>query len=176
MNSGKALPGGIKAAARCASSLSPFVCDFAMGTAARTLEDRRIYTGAEGWLIGEKPLPGEEGDCKYYLSNRPADMRFEQLVPLVRGRWPIEQFYEEAKQECGLDDYQGRRWDGLHRHLVLVMLAYSFLVYERMKGEQDPTGSSDSCRRNALLFHLFIETSCSGSCRTWCFGGLPPIR
>ena len=93
-----------------------------MGT-ARTLEDQRVYTEAQGWLIGEKPLPGEEGECKYSLSNLPATMRLEQLGPLIRGRWPIEQFYEEAKQECGLDDYQGRRWDGLHRHLALVILA-----------------------------------------------------
>ena len=137
---------------------------WAIGTSARTLEDRRVYTGAEGWLIGEKPLPGEEGECKYSFSNLPADMRLEQLVPLVRGRWPIEQFYEEAKQECGLDDYQGRRWDGLHRHLALVMLAYSFLMSERMRPEQDPPGSPDSCppkrtplpaiHRNVLLWLL----------------------
>jgi SRSO17 transposase len=117
---------------------------WAIGTAARTLEDQRVYTGAEGWLIGERPLPGEEGECTYSFSNLPADRRLEQLVPFVRGRWPIEQFYKEAKQECGLDDYQGRRWDGLHRHLTLVMLAYSFLVHERMQTAQDPAGSSDS--------------------------------
>jgi SRSO17 transposase len=41
----------------------------------------------------------------------------------------IEQFYEDAKGECGLGDYQeGRRWDGVHRHLALVMVAYSFLA------------------------------------------------
>ncbi len=44
----------------------------------------------------------------------------------------IEQFYEDAKQECGLDDFQGRRWDGLHRHLALVMLAYTFLALQRL--------------------------------------------
>lgn len=146
MSSGRRLPGEKEVEARCASSSWPFECDFAIGTAARTLEDQRVYTGAEGWLIGEKPLPGKEGDCKYYFSNLPAEMRLEQLVPLVRGRWPIEQFYEEAKQECGLDDYQGRRWDGLHRHLALVMLAYSFLVHERMRTEQDPVGSPDACQ------------------------------
>ena len=120
-SSGRRLPGGKEAEARCASSSLPFGCDFGLGTAARTLEDGRVYTGAEGWLISEKPLPGEEGECKYYFSNLPAEMRLEQLVPVVRGLWPIEQFYEEAKQECGLDDYQGRRWDGLHRHLALVL-------------------------------------------------------
>ena len=123
----------------------PFVCDFGLGTAARTLEDRRVSTGAEGWFISERPLPGEEGEYKYYFSNLPADMRLEQLATFVRGRWPIEQFYEEAKQECGLDVYQGRRWDGLHRHLALVMLAYSFLVSQRMQTEQDATGPSVSC-------------------------------
>jgi len=91
-------------------------------------------------------------------------MRLERLVPVARGRWPIEQFYEEAKQECGLDDFQGRRWDGLHRHLALVMLAYSFLMSQRMRTEQDPAGSPASCppkrsplpviHRNILLWLL----------------------
>src|SRR4029450_3621071 len=49
-------------------------------------------------------------------------------APLAKTRWAIEQFYEEAKGECGLGDYQGRRWEGLHRHLALSMLAYSFLM------------------------------------------------
>ncbi len=57
-----------------------------------------------------------------------ADVPFERLAALAKSRWAIEQFYEDAKGECGLGDYQGRRWDGLHRHLALVMVAYSFLI------------------------------------------------
>ncbi|GAC1357779.1 MAG: hypothetical protein NVSMB42_16860 [Herpetosiphon sp.] len=69
---------------------------------------------------------------KYYFCNLPADTSLERLAAVVRGRGPIEQFYEEAKEGCGLGDYQGRRWDGFHRHLALDMLAYSFLVTRRM--------------------------------------------
>src|SRR2546427_661979 len=92
---------------------------------------QRVGRGREGWLLGERPRPGERGEVKWYYSNLPADTPLQRLVELAHSRWPIEQFYEDAKGECGLDHYQGRRWDGLHRHLALVMLAYSFLARQR---------------------------------------------
>jgi len=78
---------------------------------------------------------------KWYYSDLPADTPLQRLVELAHSRWPIEQFYEDAKGECGLDDYQGWRWDGLHRHLALVMLTYSFLARERWR-PTDPVGVS----------------------------------
>ena len=101
------------------------------GEYGRSTSSSRITTGSEGWLLAERPLPGEEGERKYYSSNLPADVPLERLVTIAHARWTIEQFYEDAKGECGLDDYQGRRWDGLHRHLALVMLTYSFLMTHR---------------------------------------------
>jgi len=53
-----------------------------------------------------------------------------RLVELAHLRWPVEKFYEDAKGECGFDHFQGRSWTGLHRHLALVMLAYSFLMIQ----------------------------------------------
>ena len=106
--------------------------------------DRRVRTGAEGWLLGERPLrrtsgePSGLGERKYYLSSLPEDTPLPRLVELAHARWASEQFYEDAKGECGLDDYQGRRWDGLHRHLALVMLAYSFLAVQAL-----PTAPAD---------------------------------
>lgn len=91
----------------------------------------RLSTGSEGWLLAERPVSGEEGERKYYYSNLPADASLERLATLAHARWVVEQFYEDAKGECGLDGYQGRRWDGLHRHLALVMLTYSFLMTQR---------------------------------------------
>jgi SRSO17 transposase len=104
---------------------------WATGGGQLSTSHHRVYTGPEGWLLGERPGPGEGGDLKWYYSNLPADTPLHRLVALAHSRWPIEQFYEDAKGECGLDHYQGRRWDGLHRHLALVMLAYSFMACQR---------------------------------------------
>jgi SRSO17 transposase len=112
---------------------------WATGGAQFSTSHPRVSTGPEGWLIGERPLPGARGEVKWYSSNLPADTPLQRLVGLAHSRWPIEQFYEDAKGACGLDHYQGRRWDGLHRHLALVMLAYSFLARQRWT-PADPAG------------------------------------
>jgi SRSO17 transposase len=114
---------------------------WATGGGQFSTSHHRVRTGPEGWLLGERPMPGERGDRKWYVSNLPANTPLHRLVEVAHSRWPIEQFYEDAKGECGLDDYQGRRWDGLHRHLALVMLAYSFLARQRWT-PADPAGFS----------------------------------
>jgi SRSO17 transposase len=114
---------------------------WATGGAQFSTSHHRVSTGPEGWLLGERPVPGDRGEVKWYFSNLPADTPWQRLVELAHSRWPIEQFYEDAKGECGLDHYQGRRWDGLHRHLALVMLAYSFLARQRWT-PADPAGFS----------------------------------
>jgi len=114
---------------------------WATGGAQFSTSHHRVATGPEGWLLGERPVPGERGEVKWYFSNLPPDTPLQRLVELAHSRWPIEQFYEDAKGECGLDHYQGRRWDGLHRHLALVMLAYSFLARQRWM-PADPAGFS----------------------------------
>jgi SRSO17 transposase len=105
---------------------------WATGSPRQSATHGRVSTGPEGWLLGERPLPGHAGEPKYYFSSLPADTPLQRLVELAHSRGAIEQFYEDAKGECGLDEYQGRRWDGLHRHLALVMLAYSFLVLQSL--------------------------------------------
>jgi SRSO17 transposase len=114
---------------------------WATGGAPFSTSHHRVCTGPEGWLLGARPLPGEDGEVQWYCSTLPADTPLPRLGEVAHSRWPIEQFSEDAKGACGLEHYQGRRWDGLHRHLALVMLAYSFLARQRWM-PTDPVGFS----------------------------------
>ena len=107
----------------------------ATGSPRHSIDHERVLTASEGWLMAERSLPGSpsageeaEEELKYYYGTLGAEVPLERLAALAKSRWAIEQFYEDAKGECGLSDYQGRRWEGLHRHLALSMLAYSFLM------------------------------------------------
>jgi hypothetical protein len=114
----------------------------------------------------KKRKRGKEQDpTKYWFSTLSPETAWERLVTLAHARWVIEQFCEAAKGECGLDQYQGRHWDGLHRHLALVMLAYSFLMRQRLHpplppGEEFPpsvTRSSLPDVHRQVLVWLFQE-------------------
>ena len=82
-----------------------------------------------GWLIGERPGYKQNGDWKYYFSDFPGDTPLEKLVDYAHRRWNIDRFYQDAKNELGWGDYQGRKWIGFHRHTIIVMLTYSFLTW-----------------------------------------------
>jgi len=70
---------------------------------------------------------------KYWLSSLPPHRTsFRGLVRKAKGRFRIEQDYEEMKGEVGLDHFEGRSWQGWHHHVTLVTLAYAFLMLERM--------------------------------------------
>ncbi len=95
---------------------------------------RSTHIPTEGWLLFERPLPGRGGDFKYYLAVGCDALSFEALMERAHVRWVIERFYQDAKGELGLDDYEGRLWSGLHRHVALVMLAHSFLTLQQAYG------------------------------------------
>lgn len=99
------------------------------------------YTGSEGWLIGERPVAGETGDCKWYCSNFPPEATLESLVAVAHGREPIERGYRIDKDGLGLDETEVRLWHGFHRHQALVMLAECWLVLQRQTHLPTPVPS-----------------------------------
>lgn len=88
--------------------------------------------GKEIWLLVEWPA-GEAEPTKYYLCDLPKTLSLKRLVALARGRWRVEQDYQQLKEELGLDHFEGRGWTGWHHHVTLVMLAHLFLRLEQQR-------------------------------------------
>jgi hypothetical protein len=55
------------------------------------------------------------------------------LAATIKARWICEQAHQQLKEELGLDHFEGRSWQGLHRHALMTMIAYAFLQYRRLK-------------------------------------------
>ncbi len=85
--------------------------------------------GEEAWLIGEHRTSGEK---KYYLANLPAATDLRTLAATIKARWICEQAHQQLKEELGLDHFEGRSWQGLHRHALMTMIAYAFLQHRRL--------------------------------------------
>ena len=85
--------------------------------------------GDEAWLIGEHRTSGEK---KYYLANLPAGTDLRTLAATIKARWICEQAHQQLKEELGLDHFEGRSWQGLHRHALMTMIAYAFLQHRRL--------------------------------------------
>jgi SRSO17 transposase len=96
----------------------------------RVMEER--VAGEEQWLlIARNALALDE--VKYFLSNAPADTPVGTLLYVAFCRWHVERLFEESKGEVGLDHYEGRRWQGLVRHLVLTAASVLFLAEQRQR-------------------------------------------
>ena len=106
--------------------------------------------GDEVWLIGEHRMSGEK---KYYLANLPAKISLRALAATIKARWICEQAHQQLKEELGLDHFEGRSWQGLHRHALMTMIAYAFLQHRRLaaarrkKKNQRPATSADFASR-----------------------------
>ena len=94
-------------------------------------------------------------EMAYYVVFGPAATSLEALARIAGRRWPVEECFEAAKQEVGLDGYEVRSWHGWYRHITLSMLALAFLAAMRVelasqKGAEDPAHSLPSaCPRSA---------------------------
>jgi SRSO17 transposase len=106
----------------------------------------RVWPGG-GWTTGECAGAGPiwllierqaDGKLKYAFSNLPPDTLRLRAVRLWKTRWPVEQGYQQMKDELGLDHFEGRSWRGFHHHVCLVMLAYGFLALEQLRARRDP--------------------------------------
>jgi SRSO17 transposase len=80
-------------------------------------------------LVARNVLEPEE--LKFFVSNGPVETRLETLLLVAFSRWRVERCFEDHKSEIGLDQYEGRRYLGLKRHLIISAVSYLFLARVR---------------------------------------------
>jgi SRSO17 transposase len=71
-------------------------------------------------------------EVKYSLSNAPASTSYRRLVFMQAQRYWIERNFQDAKNQCGMGEYQARKWQSWHHHMAMVMMAMLFMVEQRM--------------------------------------------
>jgi hypothetical protein len=77
---------------------------------------------------------------KYFISNAPPEAAVATLLLVAFSRWHVERCFEDEKGEIGLDHYEGRKYLGLKRHLILSAVSHLFLAQVRqdLGGEKSP--------------------------------------
>jgi SRSO17 transposase len=77
-----------------------------------------------------------DGEMTYFSTWCPAGTTIETLVAVEGHRWAVEEGFEVAKTELGLDHNETRSWHGWHRHVSLVMLAFAMLTTIRHRANR----------------------------------------
>jgi SRSO17 transposase len=83
--------------------------------------------GFERWLLFRRNRRDPE-DQAYYLAFTRAGTSLAELAGAAGLRWTIEECFQRAKDELGLDHCEARSWHGWHRHMTLCMAAGTFLA------------------------------------------------
>ena len=103
--------------------------------------DASEYGGAQAGLWARGLLIRRsiaDGEMAFFLTWCPAGTRLTTLVAVEGHRWAIEDSFEAAKTELGLDHNETRSWHGWHRHVSLVMLAFAMLAAIRNRANAAP--------------------------------------
>jgi SRSO17 transposase len=148
---------------------------------AQAWKRRSCGSGAKGprvydWAVAS--LPGQEGtppgwtryllvrrsltrnakgelELAYYLCCAPAGTTDEDLIRVAGFRWAVEECFQTAKTETGLDQYQVRRYDAWYRHVTLAMLAHAYLSVTAATAPKALAAASSRSRsaRSAVSWH-----------------------
>ncbi|WP_405754165.1 IS701 family transposase [Streptomyces sp. NBC_00073] len=79
------------------------------------------------WALARRSIRKPD-EIAYYLAYAPLETTVQELVRIAGTRWAIKECFQAAKNECGLDQYEVRRYVGWYRHITLAMLAHAFLA------------------------------------------------
>jgi len=94
--------------------------------------------GWQRWLLLRRKVD-DPTELAYYRVFAPTRATLSEVVQVAGTRWAVEECFETAKGEVGLDQYEVRSWSGWHRHLTLALLAHAYLTVVRAQTQaSDP--------------------------------------
>ncbi len=107
---------------------------------------RLPYATAAGrgqWLLARRSV-SDPSELAYYRVYGPANTPVGEMVRVAGRRWTIEEGFEQAKGEVGLDQYEVRRYDAWYRHSTLALLAHAYLEVTRLAAlDASPAGATE---------------------------------
>lgn len=112
-----------------------------------------VDEGFERWVLIRRSRQDPEA-CAYYLVFAPAGSDLAELAGAAGLRWTIEECFQRAKEELGLDHCEARSWHGWHRHMTLCMAAAAFLA--RLAAQLRQAAGSKANEKSPLLLPAFI--------------------
>ena len=102
------------------------------------------------WLLIRRSI-SDPMDMAFYVTFGPHETELKELAAVAGLRWTIEECFQSAKGETGLDHCEARSWHGWHRHMTLSMLALAFLAGLRARlKEAQITAASDKANKRSL--------------------------
>jgi len=116
-----------------------------------TIKDEDGLPGIELHLVVARNVLDTD-EVKFFVSNAPSETEVSIMLLVAFSRWRVERCFRDQKQEVGLDQWEGRRWLGLQRHLILTCVSYLFLarVREKLRGEKSRVNDMPSPYRYRL--------------------------
>ena len=101
------------------------------------LDVAQYYSSLRATVDARPADPARPGDgaMAFFSTWCPKGTPPKILIEVEGRRWAIEDSFETAKTELGLDHNETRCWHGWHRHVSLVMLAFAMLMVIRHKAD-----------------------------------------
>ncbi|MGE5830178.1 MAG: IS701 family transposase [Micromonosporaceae bacterium] len=89
---------------------------------------RPVWNNGFGhWVLARRSI-SDPTELAYYVCYAPARTTLAELARIAGRRWPVEECFQQAKNEAGLDEYQVRDWRAWYAHITLSMAAHALLV------------------------------------------------
>jgi SRSO17 transposase len=98
--------------------------------------------GMARWLLVRRSR--RDGELAFYACHGPVATPLVGLIRVAGTRWAVEEGFEQAKGEVGLDHYEVRRWPGWYRHVTLALLAHAFLAVIRAQAANPERAKGDT--------------------------------